>query len=241
MKKNLPLLFLLLPFLSTACICFGPDNFCETVSEKLRSPSSEVPLVVRAQKMNTVPEGMEIRVKEVLSGNAPGSSLIVRGGNGATCYISTDGFQDGMEFVALLERFDSDDYIISICGVHILPIENEIIKGPAAKGVSSLPYKDLFFKPDCSELRGSSLNSLFRVFPTLTQNSVQIYYRAREEEIQLNYTVYDAVGRKVVEAVPFIMSPSSRQSIELGHLADGVYLIELAADTRRQVYEIVLH
>ncbi|MCB9182725.1 MAG: hypothetical protein H6591_02320 [Flavobacteriales bacterium] len=150
MRHSIPffaIALFLLPTAGSACSCFGPQTFCQTLNPQPPqfpvadwwTPSDVVLLV----KLNSYEYGADMKVVQVYHGDLqPEQPIRVWGDCGLLCRHYVDGVGDGDTVLWALRPTDltgngscgtsleeAGDYQLSICGIYWLDYGNGIVSG----------------------------------------------------------------------------------------------------------------
>lgn len=138
----------LLPATGSACSCFGPSTFCETLNAQppqFPDPSWWTPdHVVLGVKLATVEYGVDLKIVQDFSGDLQADETIrVWGDCGFLCRMYNTGVADGDTVVWGIHHCDmsgnggcgpsleeAGHYQLSVCGVYWLGYANGLISGP---------------------------------------------------------------------------------------------------------------
>lgn len=232
------LLLLFSPQLLSACSCAGPATFCEGKP----GPSSSG-LVIFAEKTKDKSDGMEVKVLTTFHGEAASNKIFVRSGNGADCGVWTGQFEVGEQFILSLYPFKDDIptsvYAMSICTVSWLKVENGVVKGSIAPGVTEVAISDFTTIPDCSDFSPlPSQNATINVFPNPAKVAFQVDIEL-ENAIQGSFNIYDMAGR-LIEKVAIEGTNEVSIPYQVEKLPAGIYLVEVYLWTRRELFKIVV-
>lgn len=141
------LAFAALPARMSACSCFGPQTFCETLNPQppqFPEPEWWQPSdIVLAVKLNGYAYGADMKVVQVFSGDVePGQTMRVWGDCGLLCRQYVNGVADGDTVLWALQHCDlwgngpcgtslesEGDYQLSVCGVYSLDYAGGMVSG----------------------------------------------------------------------------------------------------------------
>ncbi len=240
MKTYLPLLFLLLRYLSSACSCSRIATFCETVSADA-SGQSFVDLVVRGRKIQNVSGGMTFEIEDILQGDEDAKNIHISNLN-SFCGMDIGIFNVGDELVLALIQLDDDmseDYVVPVCANPFLRVNGDVVTGDIATGISSLNYVELKNISGCNKLSPRKFEKLLKVYPNPTSGPLKLRLEG-EANLQLQYKIYNVLGQLMWASEELTLKPFVEEAIDLERLVSGVYLVELLADSRKVVYRILV-
>ena len=149
-ELNMRQLFLLICFWSlmnpvSACSCFGPQTFCETLDPPYDEPQWWIPSdVVMAVVVGSEAYGVDVRIARVFSGTLElHREIRVWGDCGALCRRYVTGMNTGDTVVWALQPTDlsgnficgtelesEGEYQLSVCGVYALAYGSGQVTGP---------------------------------------------------------------------------------------------------------------
>ena len=201
-----------------ACSCVQINTFCETIyGGTAISPSY---LIVHAKVKSIRNNGMDADILDILFGEAPGSRVSVRKGNGADCGVNTDVFEEGKEYLFALWEWNGE-YGLSICGVSWLNVQNGVVRGEIAPGINRIDLDEFREIPECGGI-GSVLATLeFTPNPAyadlLVQSSVLI-------EQPIAFTLYDITGRRILQE-DLDLSQDAIGYINVRDISSGIYVL----------------
>ncbi len=231
-----------------ACSCFGPETFCATLDPPYEQPEWWIPdAIVLGVKVAQEAHGLDVQVIESLSGSPQeGDILRVWGDCGLLCRVYPDAWEIGDTMIWALRHTDlmgnglcgtqleqEGDWMISICGTYYLDYSNDVVTGPIAEGVNTLPYHDfLQFMNSClaTSLPESHLEIPVQVGIDGAQLSILI-----DGPIDgLEYELFEASGR-LIGAAQIL---SDRTAIPIDALCAGAYLIRLSDGLRSRTVKV---
>lgn len=152
---------------ATACSCFGPSTFCETLDppyEEAWNPSWWIPdHIVLGVKLATVDYGVDLLIVQDFSGGFKGGEAIrVWGDCGSLCRTYNTGPADGDTVLWGIKPCDlwgnqacggtnfelPEHYQLPVCGIYWLGYSNGVVSGPlftegANESVSISAFADL--------------------------------------------------------------------------------------------------
>ncbi|MEM6963820.1 MAG: T9SS type A sorting domain-containing protein [Bacteroidota bacterium] len=245
MKKIILLLVIIYLQSSThllACDCLVTTTFCETVSQLDPNIESNV-FVLRVKITEEKNDGVDAKVQKVLFGELSDTEIFVRSGNGANCGVETSLFSEGEEYIFVLgfsPTFSS--FSLHLCHVSYLKIEDEIIKGAIASGVSSLPYEDLSTLTSCgSGLDFFVLKDALTIFPNPTTDMIRIKNSSNiESSSRLRLEMVDVLGQDLgFSQKEDGIQVGEEWIINVEKLATGVYFFKITSREQKEVFKIV--
>jgi hypothetical protein len=200
---------------------------------------------------------MQIRVDQVLGGPAAvGDTLMVWGDNGALCRWYATAWSVGQTAVFGFHNTDftgnwitnpnyppnleqPGDYHISICGVYALNYSGGMVTGPIGPNISSMNLNDF-------------ASYVHQCFTPTTQSiddeellDAQVFMNGTDLNVQLGENLTSSVQLVIYSVQGQVLSQGTlsrnTETVALGHLPKGVYLIRISAQqavlTRRVVLE----
>ena len=211
-----------------ACSCWGPYDFCSTMSE-----GGTPLLIVSAVKLSDYEHGMKIQILEVLAGTETRQNVTVWGDNGFLCRVYTGGFTIGDTLIMALgnawsgfiEIESEDDYELSICGLHYLRQSGGMVSGNINGEMGSMPYAD--FVNNLDECLGVSTSAGGAApvdwFPQMVQepNGIKILPTPELEPLVFSLEIFDTSGKRLQ------YSETGQTYINTQYLSAGIYIIRL--------------
>ncbi len=232
------LLLFFSPQILSACSCAGQPSFCEG-----RSSLATSGLIIYGEKTKDQSDGMQVKVLTTFHGEATSDEIFVRSGNGADCGVWTGQFKVGEQFILSLYPVDNSlpikAYAMSICGVYWLKVENGIVKGSIAPGVTEIAVSDFPTIANCGNF--SPLPSQYakiNIFPNPTKVAFQVDIEL-ENSIQGFFNIYDMAGR-FLEKVNIQGTDQVNIPYQVEKLPAGIYLVEVYLWTRRELFKVVV-
>lgn len=219
---------------SQACSCAYIGTFCETITFGGAISSSY--LIVHATVENKSASDMSVRIIDVLFGNPSQNTLVIPDGNGADCRESISNFTVGNSYIFAVYDHGEFGYSLSICGVSWLPIEGNMVKGPIAPNLTSLPIQDFPQLQECGDL-GTTLTTI-SVNPTLTSDRIVV--KTTAENLLVEIEMYDMRGRIVFTRHAYQLMAADPLTIAVDQLPSGCYTIVTESIGIRRTFRVVV-
>jgi hypothetical protein len=228
---------------TTACDCLPIGNFCKTITYEnngeIWSHLNIYLVEVTAQQTG----GMKVEIAKTYFGeNLNGSSIFVNSGNGADCQLFTGQFQAGEKMIIAAGNY-SNLWYISECGVSFLKVENGLVKGPIAEGITEIPFEEFHTLSNCGNLQLNPSNEpgapdFIQVSPTMAFDNVWLKSSGALSST-LTLRVFDVAGRQVFQSVVPAKSGPFQENIPVGKWAPGVYFFNLNLAGKQHTVKVV--
>lgn len=227
-----------------ACDCIFIPTFCEAITYENNGQVLDYLSVYRIKVTATTGNGLNVLVAETYSGeNLVGHDLFIQDGNGADCVLfASFHLQVDSEYIVAAHR-TGDTLRLSECAVSFLAIENGVVKGAIAPGVTEVAVSEFQNVANCGDLSPSKVVepgvlSGLTVRPTLTSNFVEI--RTSSAQLaDLKLAVFDAVGRLVFRAGYPGFGFYTPAKVDLKDWSDGVYFLHFEAGGERFTQKVM--
>lgn len=250
MKTTIPTaLFLLFCFFqkAKACDCFFIPNFCEAITFQNNGQVLGYLSIHRIKVMAKVVNGLQVFVGQTYAGdNLIGHTLYLKDGTGADCVLfSSNLLQVGQDYIVAASR-TGDTITLSDCSVSYLAIENGLVKGAIAPGVSEISLDDFPHTASCGDLTSVGVFSpdakdRLIVVPTLATDIVTVKanqtFWAQPTELKL--IIYDAAGRLVFAQNYLDFGYYTPAKVDIKLWGSGVYILHLTAGKINTVARLV--
>ena len=232
MKTTFTSLLLLLGLFqkAQACDCIFIPTFCEAITfnnnGQVLDYLSIYVIKVNAQSSN----GLHVFISQTYFGeNLTGHNLFMQDGNGADCVLfASSNLTVGSQYI-VAANVSGDTMTLSDCTVSFLPIDNGIVKGAIAPGVTEVALAEFPNTVNCGDLSPSEvvepglLDGLI-IRPTLTSNWVE--FRTKSSQVaDLKLTVFDAAGRLVLRADYPDFGFYTNAILDLKNWSNGIYFL----------------
>lgn len=205
---------------------FNPEplTFCET-------PHSSLLAKIVITKNRTEEDLVDVKVLETLSGVLP-DSLTIREQDGVNlnAIINTIYYVGDTLLVDLYnDSFYQEKgyYGISICGVHILKVENDSLVGSISSGIDKMSYND-FKKTTCAKIVSTANKQSIQevtIYPNPATNQVEI----TSSSFVHVYQLVDIHGKIIEEK---INEHWQNYSLDISTFSSGIYFLKLETDDR---------
>ena len=239
MKKLILCLSLCLLFksLTSACDCYGPNNFCEMVSQA-KSHSPTTLLVAKVKVENVGNEKADLRILQVFWGNESAEIIKCLTKDYSTC-STIDVSKVGETFIFTFYRIEViyqfslpstaiGDYRLPICQDSKLIVANGKIFGNITEDKPQVINENDFI---CAGLNTNPVFKNVVLAPNPTTNQVNV--NGLENETVA--TVFDIQGRILKQ----IKLQSTQNTISLIELASGIYIVRLQQNASVLVTKII--
>jgi len=203
MRPILTTILIFVTLTGFACSCWGPSDFCSTVTDSITADD----YVIMGKKLYDVEHGMEVEVLKSYRGDIEDESIIIWGDLGWLCRKYTSGFAVGDTFVFNLFRIKNatlpyerdDDFELSFCGRHYLPVKNGKVIGfishsDAVQSVDIKTFDHFFERNDCSSIKTDIAEIEVIVSPNPFMDKILVRSNQRLNELEL----YDMTGRLIL-------------------------------------------
>jgi hypothetical protein len=224
---------------SKACDCLAYPPFCETIAllNKHRYQVEHVKIIGKDAY------GFAALVLHNYFGDSlAGSKENYYDGSGS-CFMSLYDFKVGEEYIFIgMPYFDG--FGLWSCGTSFLKVENGLVKGKIAPGISAIPLHDFTSLANCGKLKTSATTEApdfdITVNPTLIDDHalVQTTFTA-DQNIEL--TIFDALGRSVYETQSVDFNDTRPLSVDFEGYYPGLYFIRICADGRQKTVKVLKH
>lgn len=200
--------------------------------------------VYRIKVNAIVGNGLQVFISQTYSGeDMVGHTLFIEDGNGANCVLFSSSYLDiDKEYIIAAHKI-GDTLTLSECAVSFLEIENGLVKGAIAPGVSEVAVSEFQNTANCGDLSPSAvvdpgvLGGIV-VRPTLTKGLVEV--RTTSGQLaDLKLTVFDAAGRLVFKADYPDFGFYAKAEVDMASWGSGVYFLHLEASGERFTEKIV--
>lgn len=212
---------------SFACSCIPPTSFCESITDEHGNVHDGIN-IIRGKVIDDAPSGKTIRVDQLIRGDLNKTELTLRNG---FCTLFFSDLKEDLEYlIAIGNENTSGDFFLVACAISFLEIENEVIKGKIAPGLSRLDYQDLSDLEGCGNAFDQiAFDKNLEVFPNPTLDDVKIRNtstRSSFEDIKLR--VLDASGKELIYfRKADALMPKETWKIDIQQFASGLYIFEL--------------
>lgn len=247
MKKTLVFCYCLSLMIQTeimrACSCVYMGTFCEFITWNSVDIRKDL-CIIRGKVLTLESNGIEVQVVDQLGGTAPtGSKIFIlsRGGEFNDCNSATGGFKPESDYIfALNITAISNNYVLSICGESLLSINNNIVEGQIAPGVTSIQYNKLGTANDCIKLPFFKQVDYFQIYPTLTSYGPSIILENDiVDAIFINWDLYTNLGQLMAESTAQKFEPGVAFTVNMEKHPPGVYILRLRREEEMKVVRIV--
>ena len=247
MKTTIATTFLLLFGLfqkAQACDCDFIPTFCEAITYENNGQVLDYLSVFRIKVTANLGNGLQVLVGQTYSGeDMTGHSLFILDGDGANCVLfASTNLSVNKEYIIAANKM-GDTLTLSECAVSFLEIENDLVKGAIAPGVSEVAVSEFPNTANCGDLSPSVvldpgvLGGII-VRPTLTKGLVEV--RTNSGQLaDLKLTVFDAAGRLVFKADYPDFGFYAKAEVDMASWLGGVYFLHLEALGERFTEKIV--
>ncbi|MBI1225176.1 MAG: T9SS type A sorting domain-containing protein [Bacteroidetes bacterium] len=200
-------IFLLIGFVQSAfaCDCIPVPTFCETITYDNNGQIWDYLSVHRVKVASTASNGVNLYFLETYFGeNYVGHTEFFENGTGADCNLFFNNFQVGETYIVAAQH-DGNTWRVSECGISYLKVENGMVMGNIAPGVTQVALSDFSSTANCGDLTPvdvlvPDLNDALTVKPTLATDIITVMANQtfRTQPTALQLVVYDVAGRLVL-------------------------------------------
>lgn len=249
MKKIYPAslcLLMVLAQVSKACDCFPLTTFCEGITFGNNGQIADYLSIYQIKVIAKVGNGLQVFVGHTYAGDdLENHQVYIQDGNGADCGLfASTHLAEGKNYIVAASAFVSVDTLtLSECIVSFLPIENGLVKGAIAPGVTEVPLGEFTAVANCGDLspsitkEPSALEGL-SLRPSLARDFVEIL-SDWPKAVDLKLHVFDAVGRLVFQAEFPSFHPNSQFRLDISNWSSGVYFFRLEMQGKRLTKRVV--
>ncbi len=247
MKSTITIAFLLLLGFfqnAKACDCFIIPTFCESITFDNNGQVWDYLSVYRIKVEAALPNGLKVSVFQTYAGeDMAGHQLFIKDGDGANCVLfASTNLNVNQEYIIAAQLLN-DTLSVSECGISFLKIENGMVQGAIAPGVTAVALADFPNTANCGDLSPSVvvdpgvLGGII-VRPTITNGLVEI--RTNSGQLaDLKLTVFDATGRLVFRAAYPKFGAYSNAEVDMTNWSSGVYFLHFEAAGARLSQKLV--
>lgn len=230
---------------SKACDCLPLTTFCEGITDNNGQIANYLS-IYKIKVIAKVGDGLQVFVSHTYAGdNLTDHQVYIQDGNGADCGLfASFNMEAGKSYIIAASDYISVDTLtLSECIVSYLPIENGVVKGAIAPGVTEVPLDDFTSVANCGDLSPSStvepsaLEGLY-FRPTLASDFVEINTDL-VQALDLKLTVLDAAGRLVLQADFSDFNRYSHSKVDVSDWSSGVYFFRLEMQGKRLTKRVV--
>ncbi|MCF8246472.1 MAG: T9SS type A sorting domain-containing protein [Saprospiraceae bacterium] len=230
-----------------ACDCDFIPTFCEAITYQNNGQVLDYLSVYRVKVTANLGNGLQVFVSQTYSGeNMIGHSLFIEDGNGANCVLFASAYLSVDKEYIIAAYKTGDTLALSECAVSFLAIENGLVKGAIAPGVSEVSLDDFPNIANCGDLTSVGVFSpdekdRLIVMPTLATGIVTVKanqtFWAQPTELKL--VVYDAAGRLVFAQNYPDFGYYTPAKVDIKLWGSGVYILHLTAGKIDTVVRLV--
>jgi len=242
MKKSFTLLFVaIFGWLakSHACDCEAYPSFCESITYKNNGQILDGLHVYLGTVSEKTGIGVNLLAERTYFGEINTGQILSLRSGGTDCSVIFDDFQVGEQYIIAARKSNDNTWGLFNCGVHYLLVENGMVTGGIAPGVSTVPLADFANMANCGTLEaGNELDFLLKVAPTLTSNEVNITTRLLSP-FPIQVTVFDAAGRLVSQNKENEFDLNKPIALDTHAWAAGVYFVRMELLNQRKTVKVV--
>ncbi|NUO01603.1 MAG: T9SS type A sorting domain-containing protein [Saprospiraceae bacterium] len=245
MKKSFTLLLVALfgcLAKSHACDCATLPSFCESITFENNGQIQDGLHIYLGTVSAKTGIGVNLLVEKTYFGDMnTGQNLSLISGNGANCIVMLDNFQVGEQYLIAARQSSENTWYLLDCGVYYLRVQNGMVSGAIAPGVSTVSLADFPNMANCGNLvAGNELDFLLRVAPTLaaTADGVSITTRL-PAPAPIQIAVFDAAGRLVHQAKEPAFDENKPIVLDTQTWASGMYFVRMDLLGQRKAVKIV--
>jgi hypothetical protein len=236
----------------SACSCFGPQTFCQTLDPPYTDwdPAWWIPSdIIMAVKVVGVEYGADMKVVQTFSGTLhPEEMIRVWGDCGLLCRHYVDGVADGDTVIWALRPCDlsgngscgtsfeqEGDYQLSVCGIYWLGYDNGIVSGPLTVEGAEESMTLGEFAALVDGCLSTTVQEVQEADPLVVRSGDDGAWLSLSAPGRVMLTVMDACGRLEL----------SRQwdgsPIQLKDVAPGAYVVQVRRDERTWTRKVLIH
>ena len=237
--------FLFSPFLQkvTACDCFYIPTFCQAITYENNGEIRDYLHIYHVTVAVKQTDGMSVNIHQTFFGeNLAGQSIFISSGDGANCNLITSQFEVGESLVIAAAK-SIDNWYMSECYVSFLKVENGMVSGAIAEGVTNVPLAEFHTLANCGDLQLNPISEpnipdYISLTPTLTDGTV-ILKSLIQLPADLHLQVFDVAGRQIFQTTIRNNGALVEETIHMRDWASGLYLFQAAVAGQKEVYKVV--
>ncbi len=223
---------------SAACDCIFIPTFCESITFNNNGQIQDYLSVHRIKVTAILGHSIKATVHQTYAGDIlVGHQLTILDGSGADCVLIATGFLEEEAEYIIGSQGNSSNITLGECGVYFLKVENDVVTGAIAPGITSVPLADFHNTVNCGDLTPAGeadpgvLGGL-EVRPTIVTDEVEILTKSFILYDDLKVTIYDLSGKPVYhrELAHFGFYTFTPQiKVDMSHWSAGMYFIRVEA------------
>lgn len=220
-----------------ACDCFPISTFCETITYQNNGQIWNFLSIYRVKVESSLPNGIKVSIFQTYAGeDKAGQQLYVKNGNGGDCVLFASTFLDQNQDYIIAAQLLNDTLSISECGISYLKIENGMVQGAIAPGITEVALADFPNTTQCGDLTPVAVfvpdqKDRLIVVPTLA--TARVIVKANQtfwgQPTGLKLVVYDAAGRLVFTQNYPDFDYYTPALVDTKGWNSGVYMLRLSA------------
>lgn len=224
-----------------ACDCLPVANFCKTITYENNGEIFNYLNIYYVKVISQSADTMEVSIAKTFFGqNLTGSTILIQGGNGADCQVMTAQFQVGEELIIAAAKTTTYWYV-SDCGISFLKVENGVVKGLIADGITEIPLADFPTLADCGNLQLNPANEpeapyFIDISPTLTHDFVKIKISVNSPS-PLFVRAFDVAGKMVFEKNYHSLHTTYEEVVPTENWAKGVYFFNIEVAGKHHTFK----
>jgi hypothetical protein len=224
---------------SKACDCFPLTTFCEGITFGNNGQIADYLSIYQIKVVAKVGNGLQVVVGHTFAGDdLTGHQVYIQDGNGADCGLFASAYlAAGKNYIVAASDYVSTDTLtLSECIVSYLPVENGVVKGAIAPGVTEVPLEDFTTVANCGNLSPSSaiepsgLDGLF-LSPNLASDFVEIK-TDWPQALKLKLSVLDATGQVIYRTEIPAFNAGNPLKVDVTAWSSGIYFFRLEMQGR---------
>lgn len=233
---------------AVACDCFFIPTFCEAITFDNNGQIHDYLTIQRIKVLSLGNNGLNVGITQTFFGeNYVGQTLFLKDGNGADCGLfASTNLEVGKEYI-VASFGDSTEIMLSDCYISFLKVENGVVAGAIAPGVTQVDLADFTNIGNCGELNASSVEEEptskgnFMVLPTLTTGNIYIYANSKVHlpKGKLQISVYDVTGRLVTKAGFDNFHATNPVYLDAANWATGLYFLQMEAGGLKETVKVM--
>jgi len=149
------------------------DNFCETVTISNETQLNQSYQINHAKILSQETAGVRVQVLDLISGNITENEFFINNGI-TTCDLETSHIKINNEFIFATSPslFDAQENYLSICGVTVLSVQNNIVTQNISPNTYAASLDD--FKANIGNCNKIKTEVNINVFPNPAQNHIRL-------------------------------------------------------------------
>ncbi len=218
-----------------SCSCIAPSSFCESVSWAVENLDVTI---ARAKVLGESSSGREIEIEQIILGEFNNPKIELSFGR---CDLYAHELTTGDEFIIAFTKLQDRFRLIS-CAISFLKIEDDVIQGKIAPGVSSLEYDEFFNLESCESIFGQiNLEGNLGFYPNPTKEAIRLLNAGSINSFEnLEVQIFDALGNQVdFRTYSGELFPKQEWIINVEDFTIGLYIIRVSNQFQEVTFKMI--